>query len=71
MAQKIDRPNDRSPKISIAEHFDMLTVAEFVENAADAAVLTEMGIDCLQGYYFSAPTTRPSWLHTTQSRAAG
>lgn len=57
--------------ISIAEHFDMLTVAEFVENAADAAVLTEMGIDCLQGYYFNAPTTRPSWLHNTLSRAAG
>lgn len=57
--------------ISIAEHFDMLTVAEFVETAADAAVLTEMGIDCLQGYYFGAPTTRPSWLHETLSRAAG
>ena len=57
--------------ISIAEHFDMLTVAEFVENASDAAILTEMGIDCLQGYYFGAPTTRPSWLHNTPSRAAG
>lgn len=57
--------------ISIAQHFDMLTVAEFVENAQDAAVLTEMGIDCLQGYYFSAPTTRPSWLQNNRPRAAG
>ncbi|MGJ5618263.1 EAL domain-containing protein [Sulfitobacter sp. MF3-043] len=57
--------------ISIAEHFNMLTVAEFVENAQDAAVLTEMGIDCLQGYYFSAPTTRPSWLHNPAVRASG
>lgn len=55
--------------ISIAEHFDMLTVAEFVENERDAVVLTEMGIDCLQGYYFSAPTTRPSWLHNAEAHA--
>jgi EAL domain-containing protein (putative c-di-GMP-specific phosphodiesterase class I) len=57
--------------ISIADHFDMLTVAEFVENAQDAAVLTEMGVDCLQGYYFSAPTTRPSWLHNPAIRSSG
>lgn len=56
--------------ISIAEHFDMLTVAEFVENERDAVVLTEMGIDCLQGYYFSAPTTRPSWLDKEDARVA-
>ncbi|MGB3246542.1 MAG: EAL domain-containing protein [Sulfitobacter sp.] len=48
--------------ISIARHFDMMTVAESVENADDAAVITELGVDCLQGYYFAAPTTRPSWL---------
>ncbi|WP_205389854.1 EAL domain-containing protein [Sulfitobacter sp. SK011] len=57
--------------ISIADHFDMLTVAEFVENAQDAAVLTEMGVDCLQGYYFSAPTTRPSWLRNPAIRSSG
>ncbi|SIN74519.1 EAL domain-containing protein [Vannielia litorea] len=47
--------------ISIARHFDMFTVAEFVENAEDAAVLSEIGVDCLQGYHFGAPTTSPSW----------
>lgn len=57
--------------VSIAAHFDMLTVAECVENSRDAAVLTEMGVDCLQGYYFSAPTTRPSWLQNTAARATG
>ncbi|MGJ8628812.1 MAG: EAL domain-containing protein [Sulfitobacter sp.] len=57
--------------ISIAGHFDMLTVAEFVENERDAALLSEMGVDCLQGYFFGAPTTRPTWLHSAASRAAG
>ncbi len=57
--------------ISIAQHFDMMTVAESVETAADAAVLAEMGVDCLQGYYFAAPTTRPGWLQQKAAMAAG
>lgn len=68
-----DDPDNRAlvaAMISIAGHFDMLTVAEFVENGRDAAVLTDMGIDCLQGYHFGAPTTRPPWLHNTASVAA-
>jgi len=49
--------------ISIAGHFDMFTVAESVENADDAEFLTEIGIDCLQGYYYGAPTiTAPAGL---------
>jgi EAL domain-containing protein (putative c-di-GMP-specific phosphodiesterase class I) len=47
--------------VSIARHFDMLTVAEFVENQEDAAMLTQLGVDCLQGYHFAAATTRPDW----------
>jgi len=50
---------------SIAEQFDMFTVAESVETAADAALIMEIGINCLQGYYFSAPTTMPDWLQNT------
>lgn len=46
---------------AIAEQFDMLTVAEFVENREDAVFLAKMGINCLQGYYFAAPTIRPVW----------
>ena len=57
--------------LSIARHFDMKTVAECIENPEDAAVLSEMGVDCLQGYYFAAPTTRPSWLHSVSKRAMG
>lgn len=49
----------------IAQQFDMFTVAESVETAADAATVMQIGIDCLQGYYFSAPTTMPDWLQQT------
>ncbi len=48
--------------ISLARHFDMFTVAEFVETEQDAKFLTDAGIDCMQGYYFGVPTVRPHWL---------
>ncbi len=69
-----DAPDNRvliAAMISVARHFEMLTVAEFVENERDAAILTEMGVDCLQGYCFGAPTTRPSWLRNSSKRATG
>lgn len=56
--------------ISIAKHFDMLTVAEFVENQEDADTLTRLGVDCLQGYHFAAATTRPSWVQQAPTSKA-
>lgn len=53
---------------AIAREFDMLTVAEAVETADDAAFATQIGIDCLQGYYFAAPTTQPDWMHHRSKR---
>lgn len=47
--------------VSIGQHFDMLTVAEMVETKADYDWLAMSGIDCLQGFYFAAPTIRPAW----------
>ncbi len=47
--------------VTIARQFEMFTVAESVESEQDAQLLTEMGIDCMQGYFFGVPTTRPSW----------
>jgi EAL domain-containing protein (putative c-di-GMP-specific phosphodiesterase class I) len=47
--------------LSIAEHFDMFTIAEAVETAEDAAFLTELGFDCQQGYFHGVPTTVPPW----------
>lgn len=47
--------------LSIARHFEMFTVAEAVETAAEAAFLTSIGIDCMQGFHFGAPTIVPPW----------
>ena len=55
--------------VSIAQQFDMFTVAEFVENAADAAWLAKIGVDCLQGYYFGAPTIYPAWREHRRASA--
>ena len=55
--------------ISIASHFDMFTVAETVENGAEAAWLAQAGIDCLQGYFFGAPSLTPPWLKDTARQA--
>ncbi|MEL6884471.1 MAG: EAL domain-containing protein [Pseudomonadota bacterium] len=48
--------------MQIGHHFDMLVVAEGVERAPDVEMLVSMGVDCLQGYYFDAPTVRPNWM---------
>jgi EAL domain-containing protein (putative c-di-GMP-specific phosphodiesterase class I) len=56
--------------VSIARHFDMFTVAEFVETSEDAAYLCNIGIDCLQGHYFGAATINPTWKHRSQSKIA-
>lgn len=61
---------DRSPDnqvltaalLSVADHLDMFSVAESVETAEEAAMLTRMGVSCMQGYHFGAPTLRPAWL---------
>lgn len=58
--------------VSIAQHFDMFTVAEMVENAEDAAFLIDTGLDCLQGYHFGVPKLRPDWLREpAEQRKAG
>ena len=55
-------------RCAIAKEFDMLTVAESVETYEDAQLAVQIGIDCLQGYYFAAPTTRPDWLFSAEER---
>ncbi|MGB8621340.1 MAG: EAL domain-containing protein [Paracoccaceae bacterium] len=47
--------------ISIARQFEMFTVAESVENTAEAHFLSRAGIDCMQGYCFGAPSITPPW----------
>lgn len=41
---------------AVARHFEMMTVAEHVEDQADAAWLSGHGIDALQGWLFGRPS---------------
>lgn len=56
--------------ISIAQHFDMFTVAENVETARDAAWLAAAGADCMQGYAFGAPSLVPPWREGRERKRA-
>ncbi|WP_240607838.1 EAL domain-containing protein [Pararhodobacter oceanensis] len=56
--------------VSIARHFDMFTVAESVESAEDARYLVDIGVDCLQGYYFGVPSTEAPWLTSKLAKMA-
>ena len=52
--------------VDIARHFEMLTVAEFIETECDSASVTALGVDCLQGYFTGRPSERlscpsPAW----------
>ncbi|KNG94431.1 EAL domain-containing protein [Pseudaestuariivita atlantica] len=54
----------------VGQHFDMFTVAEKVENAEDVKVLEEIGIDCLQGFFFGAATIQPPWMPEEDQQSA-
>ncbi|MFT7593023.1 MAG: EAL domain-containing protein (putative c-di-GMP-specific phosphodiesterase class I) [Paracoccaceae bacterium] len=60
--------------IAVARQFDMLIVAESVETVDDAEFLVSLGVDCLQGYLFGAPSIRPPWLpqnrHQSEQKAS-
>lgn len=42
--------------ITVAHQFEMFAVADGVETASEAAFLSSLGADCLQGYHFGVPT---------------
>ncbi len=56
--------------LSIGKHFQMFTVAEAVETVQEAAMLQAMGVDCLQGFLFGAPTLKPAFLGQTARKTA-
>jgi EAL domain-containing protein (putative c-di-GMP-specific phosphodiesterase class I) len=47
--------------LSLARAFNLVTVAECVESAEDAAILAREGVNMLQGYYFGRPEVSPAW----------
>lgn len=55
--------------VSVAQQFEMLTIAESVETVEEAEFLVAIGVDCLQGYLFGAPTVRPPWVSTQPQKA--
>lgn len=59
-----------STMVALARHFDMFTVAEAVETPAEAEALRGLGVDCLQGYLFGAPSLRPDWSVASDRRSA-
>ena len=65
IAQSPDNQALTKSLLDIARHFEMFTVAECVENAQDAAWMSQIGVDCLQGFYFGAPTVNPPWRSPT------
>jgi len=40
-----------------------------VESPEDAHVLTQLGVDCLQGYHHGAPVVHPPWRQDGKRRA--
>lgn len=57
--------------VEIGRQFGMFTVAEAVESEAEADFLIKAGLDCLQGYYYGAPTLNPSFDIAPLRRKAG
>ncbi|MGR3617614.1 MAG: EAL domain-containing protein [Paracoccaceae bacterium] len=55
--------------VSTARQFDMLTIAESVETREEAEFLISIGIDCLQGYLFGAPTVQPPWIRALAEKS--
>ena len=54
--------------VGIAKQFDMLIVAESVETQEEAEYLVSIGVDCLQGFLYGAPTVSPPWLEDMKQR---
>ncbi|MBI1391257.1 MAG: EAL domain-containing protein [Alphaproteobacteria bacterium] len=48
--------------LDLARNFGMMTVAEWVDNEADALLLKGLGVDYLQGFMIGRPETKPVWL---------
>lgn len=55
--------------LAIARQFDMLAVAEAVESADEALWLSRAGLDCMQGYFFAAPSLQPPWKRPMEAAA--
>ena len=69
LASNPDRQALVSALVGIAQHFDMLTVAEFVESDEQAFAAQSLGVDCLQGYLIGRPEL--AWKRNKVSKVSG
>ncbi len=56
--------------LDLARNFGMKTVAEWVDNDADAMLLKGLGVDYLQGFYIGRPERKPEWSQVEKSADA-
>jgi EAL domain-containing protein (putative c-di-GMP-specific phosphodiesterase class I) len=54
--------------VDLIKGFGFATVAEGVENAADATLVCAAGVGYLQGYYLGPPTIERAWLATAPAK---
>jgi EAL domain-containing protein (putative c-di-GMP-specific phosphodiesterase class I) len=56
--------------VDLSSKLGFRTIAEGVETEAQATLLRDLGVDCLQGYYFSRPVPGAqltSWLAMSEA----
>lgn len=56
--------------VAVAKEFDMLVTAESVETVPEAEFLVSIGVDCLQGYLFGAPSVTPPWKQKDRQKTS-
>ena len=56
--------------VDLAQTFSVKTVAEMVDNRADADLLRRLGVDYLQGYMFGVPSAAPAWRQAVSKEAS-
>ncbi|MFQ8431048.1 EAL domain-containing protein [Amaricoccus sp. W119] len=57
---------------AVSRHFEMMMVAERVEDPADADWLRGQGVDCFQGYLYGRPAEQPEFpSRAVERRAVG
>jgi len=68
-----DNPDNRffvKTLLEFTELFGLKSIAEFVETGETAKLLMELGVDYMQGYYFSKPENQRSWLKDGEYKAS-
>jgi len=53
----------------LARQFECFTVASRVATMEDASTLARLGFNCLQGYFFGAPTVNPPWKSAVKEKS--